>query len=477
MSRDERLIQLVREHSNLTDEDVAILLEVSHTLKYISALEKADAFIDIQSRRDKLAIVVAQHSPPESGFHDYCIIGDVMWRADEPGVYRTLEVGIPTRELKAIAHERDGEVVVKQNISPITNTEGKVIGALIVEKRRQQSRDKFYTSQWSYYQTVGLNNPSSEELQSIAESIGDAVIIFDKDGTCTYANGQAQKLFRGLGYQDDLVGLAFENISFSRYTFTDLKNNPESVREHNEIKIGSYNLKLTCNSIYNNDRFRGALLVIRDRTEEKHKETQLILKSVAIDEIHHRVKNNLQTIISLIGLQANRSDSEEVKTFSHDIISRIYSISMTHEILARKGVDSVEIKELLSKMLDSSVNYIVPQHLDLNFEITGDEILLASSLATTIAIVVNELIQNSIKHAFIDRDKGRVEITVAKGRDEACITINDNGVGFGEEQKNSSLGLKLVRSLVKEKLKGDIEFITGDDGTFATFTFITNKSE
>ena len=214
-------------------------------------------------------------------------------------------------------------------------------------------------------------------------------------------------------------------------------------------------------------------LVERLKDEIKNKETELVLKSKAIAEIHHRVKNNLQTIISLIALQSNRIDNPQIKSFSKDISSRIHSISLTHEILAHNGIDSIDIKDMLGKLINSSRSYIVPEELDLHMEVSGDEISLQSDTAMTIAMVINELIQNCIKHAFINRKKGRISIIIEKGENYSGITVTDNGSGFNENSSNSSsMGLKLVKSLVNDKLKGDIEMMSDSFGTKAHFTFI-----
>lgn len=467
---DEELLTLVKKLTRLAPADTDILLEVSHSLPFISSLDGGDAYIDILTKDNRLAVVVAQYSPPDGNFYNHSIVGDIMWRKNEPGVYRTMEIGIPTRELKAIVSDKN--IVVRQNVTAITNKVGAVIGALIVERKLRDPLAILAGKKPTEHAADTVN--SSKELQRIAEHMNDAVILFDMQGICIYANSHAEHLFQGLEYKDDLVGLPFENLSFGAYTFHDLTGRRHT--EHTEIKIGSYNLNVTCNTMWDEEKLSGVILVIKDTTEIRNKETELILKSTVIDEIHHRVKNNLQTIVSLIGLQSNRTHSEDVKAFSRDIISRIYSIGLTHEILAHKGVDSIDIKDMLRRMLCSSMNYIIPETLDLKIEITGDEMSLRSDTATTIAMVVNELIQNSIKHAFIGRTKGRVSLQITKGPIYAGIVITDDGIGFQKNGTGSSMGLKLVKSLVHDKLKGELTITSLGSGTQTHFTFICNKN-
>jgi two-component sensor histidine kinase len=109
-------------------------------------------------------------------------------------------------------------------------------------------------------------------------------------------------------------------------------------------------------------------------------------------------------------------------------------------------------------------------------EISGDEISLESDTATTIALVVNELIQNSIKHAFKNRDKGKISVAIEKGVVYSIITIADDGVGFTEPVDHNRLGLKLVRSLLKDKLKGEMDLSSSDRGTKIHLTFINSNN-
>lgn len=467
IDKNKQLVELVKKLTNLSDDDINVLLEVSHVLPFLSQLEGCDAYIDVMTKDNHLAVVVAQHSPPEGNFYNYNIVGDIMWRKNEPGVYRTLELGVPSRELKAVVYNE--KIIVRQSVSAITNSDNEILGALIVEQNIQGGNSAVSqeeTQQQEFFEAIY----SEKEIQNIAEHMNDAMIRFNQKGVSIYANPKAKKLFLNLYYKDDIVGMSFENLAFGRYTFQDVTGKGQI--EHTEIKIGQYYLNVRYISIWDESDFEGVILIIRDTTDIKSAEKELILKSTVIEEIHHRVKNNLQTIVSLIGLQANRTRSRQVKQFANNIISRIHSISITHEILAHNGVDSIDIKEMLSKMLISSKNYIVPDELNLDIQLTGDSMTLRSSTATTIAMVVNELIQNCIKHAFIKQKTGRILIKIEKGEIFSKITITDDGVGIQEAHHSGSMGLRLVYSLVKDKLKGSMEFRECSPGTEVCFTFI-----
>ena len=217
---------------------------------------------------------------------------------------------------------------------------------------------------------------------------------------------------------------------------------------------------------------KNVVLFIKDITEIKIKEKELILKSVAIKEIHHRVKNNLQTIASLLRIQARKTDDKAVKAAFSDSINRILSISVTHELLAQNGLDELEIKEVINKILKNSVRENLEGHLKLKIDVIGDNFEINSDKATTIALIVNELVENCIKHAFKGRSRGHITIRVKSGEMKSRIFISDDGIGMDEKDfEKGSIGLQIVKSLVKEKLYGNLDIKTGSKGTEISFGF------
>ena len=464
---DLKLIELAETLTDLEQDDICILLEVSHSLPFIANLEGGDTYIDILTKDSYLA-VVAQYRHPEYDLYKRCIVGELMNREDEPGVYRALALGIPSRGLKAtiIADER---IPVRHYVSPILNKKEKIIGVLAVERDIQE--DGFAENgsfKERYPDEAGY---SEKEFQNIAEYMNDAVSLFDAQGICVYANIQAKQLFARMGYKDKLEGLDFDNMTVVRCQFDSLAQNRKV--EYNEVKTAQYHFIVTYSTIWRGDMFDGVVMTIKDTTELHNKETELVLKSKAINEIHHRVKNNLQMIISLIGLDARRSDSGQVKEFARDIIGRIQSISLAHDILSHNGVDSIELKE----MLDSLLKAVVPVGIKPGVEVIGDKICLQSSIATVIALVVNELVVNCVKHAFTDKQQGHVVVSVKTGEIYSSITVADDGVGFVQNESSSSesqgrsQGLGLVKVLVESRLKGVLKITDLDPGTKVYFSF------
>lgn len=202
-------------------------------------------------------------------------------------------------------------------------------------------------------------------------------------------------------------------------------------------------------------------------------EKQQLIQSIVIQEIHHRVKNNLQVISSLLRLQMRRSSSEEAAEVFRDSVSRISSMAMVHDYLAQNGIEQADVKfvmEQIAALLISSSS-IPGQHISV--AVQGESLFLPSDKATSVVLVVNELVQNSIKHAFRSRDEGKIEICVNCRKQMVTITVMDDGCGMEEavSSKRSSLGLQLVDMLVEEKLQGVLSFFHSTRGTKVSITF------
>ncbi len=465
---DNKLIEIVKKLTRLEKEDIRTLLEVSHTLPYISALEDGDAYIDILTEENNLAVVVAQHRNPKWDFYKRDIVGEIMWRSNEPAVYRALETGVTSRGLRAIIAK--GKLAIRQNVSAITNTGGEVIGCIIVER---DFEDKDCVELYSDIKQFDAELYSGIELQNIGEYTNDAIIVFDMQGICTYANSKASLLFPHI--DNSLAGFTFDDMGCSDKAFSELIKTAKT--EYSEVKLKGHNYIITYNKICESEELQGIALVVKDITDLREKENELAIKSVVVNEIHHRVKNNLQMIISLIGLRANQSESREVKEFSNEITNRIRNITVTHDVLAQTSIDDAGLKVTLDRVMKNFKTYILSDELDLQIDVKGDEIYLKPDSMTVVIMIVAELMQNCIKHAFSNVKTGHITALIKKGDPFSTIRIRDDGVGFNDTVKDvtgSSMGLKLVNSLIKDKLHGTLNIIHLDVGTEIVFTFVND---
>ncbi|SKC37919.1 sensor histidine kinase [Maledivibacter halophilus] len=466
------IYELCKIHTYLSDRDIEKLEKIAQNLQLIADLLEADIFIDCMTKDPNAAIVVAEAKPFDyPSMYQHSVVGEFAFRKNEPAALRTLEIGMPTRDLRAITQENKS---VKQSVVPIKNDFGDVIGVLIAEiditKSIKEKKNMELLTETTEQLTKALLT-FIDNQNPIHYHITDGIIIFNSNGLSTYANPVAQSLYKKLGYIDNLIGIRFNNLVLDGKTFEEIKS--KRFISSSEVTIGELTLQVKYSIMkQRNIDIVGIIVVIRDISEVKAKEKELILKSVAIREIHHRVKNNLQTIASLLRLQSRRIDNETVKIAFGESISRILSIAVTHEILAQKGLDDVDIKTILSRIKNSVIDYSLLKSKNIKIEISGDKLKIDSDRATSIALVVNELLQNSLKYAFVGKEEGLIEIKIQRGSMYSNIAIIDNGVGFDmKTARPGSLGFNIVKSIVKDKLQGQINIDSSYNGTKIIFDF------
>jgi two-component sensor histidine kinase len=464
---------LCRANTDLSEEDIEILEGIEKNLSMISKLAGEVVFIDCLTRDADTAIVVAEAKPSNySALYKNSVIGMLALRKNEPAVLRTLEIGLETTDLKAITQEN---IMVKQNTVPIKNESGKVIGVLIMEKDITEdvskSRNMEILSETTEQLAQTLINLKDGEGESTVDYnlINDAIVIFDEWGRSIYANYSAEELYRKLGYKDKIVGMKFDNLVLSETKFLAIVKTGKA--EVFETNVGRLCLQAKYAVTKRNNNCT-VIMLIKDITDIKQKEKELILKSVAIREIHHRVKNNLQTIASILRLQSRRINSIEAKKSFQESISRVLSIAAVHEVLAQNGIEDIDIKNILAKIKDIAIRTGIQYSKNIKVELLGDSFNVNSDKATSIAIVLNELLENSIKHAFNKVEEGNIQIIIEKGIMYSSISVIDTGSGFDLSlKKNESLGLNIVNSIVKDKLNGNLNIESNEWGTNAIFYF------
>lgn len=461
-----RIQELCREYTDLTDEEIQVIEMMAGTLQPLANLEAADIFVDCPCREGD-AIVVAEAKPEEvpSAYRN-SVVGMLAKAENEPAVARTFRLGIATRYMKARTQEDNFTI---QSVEPIKYN-ARVIGVLIREKRITEETEE--PAKEDSYQAVETPlNHMLNENEWLMESIDEGFMLVDSQGYVTFRNMYAQGLFQKLGYVSDILGQKYKNICL-----TEWEEVQDEVERIHEVRCGNYYLRIRQIPL-KKDRIRLAV-IIRDITWNREQEKNLILKSVAVKELHHRVKNNLQTIASLLRLQARRSESEETRHVLNESISRILSISATHQLLSQSGDDEVSLMEVLGTVRSNAVQPFIRPGFRLDVRLTGEDVTVDSEIAGSVALTVNELLQNSMKYAFGEREEGVVEILLEKGKAYSTLTVRDDGIGFDVDRiREGSLGLSIVKSLVQDKLHGKLRIRSGASGTNVSFDFINRTAD
>lgn len=194
---------------------------------------------------------------------------------------------------------------------------------------------------------------------------------------------------------------------------------------------------------------------------------------LAMREIHHRVKNNLQRVASMLGLQARNTTLPDVRRTFEENISRILSMASVYEKLAldESGV-SVPLLPTLRQIGNTIIHCFRGGVCEVSLRVEGENLPIDSEKAAYISLVVNELAMNAIKHAFPGRRTGEITVFVKRGNEFSTITVADNGTGFPEQlERRETLGTTLTHTIVKQKLGGTMERESWDGGSSVTFSF------
>ncbi|MEV7808336.1 PAS domain-containing sensor histidine kinase [Microbispora sp. NPDC088329] len=313
--------------------------------------------------------------------------------------------------------------------------------------------------------------PFAEEEPILVRSprVGDGLLRLDKAGRVTYASPNALSAYRRLGLHADLVGADLGK------TTADLCYSDEPINEdlmvvasgraprETEVENGGTVVQLRAIPLIVAGGRIGALVLIRDVTELRRRERELLTKDATIREIHHRVKNNLQTVAALLRLQARRLNNPEGQEALNEAVRRVGSIAIVHEILAQMPEEMVEFDDIADRVIAMTAEVALAQVM---IKRVGSFGVLPAAVATPIAMVLTELLQNAVEHGFA-HCSGNVQVVVSRTADRLEITVADDGRGLPEDfdlDATGSLGLQIVRTLVVGELSGRLGVATREGG-------------
>jgi HisJ family histidinol phosphate phosphatase len=332
----------------------------------------------------------------------------------------------------------------------------------------------------------GLFPFASDEAAVTEESprVGDGVVVLDEGGRVSYGSPNAINALHRMGVFSNVDGMRFgelgvDETAVQRAFVTRLPVIEEVERRPDVIVL------VRCIPLLSMGELTGAVVLLRDVTDLRRRDRLLVSKDATIREIHHRVKNNLQTISSLLRLQGRRLPPGEGRTALRESERRIRSIAIVHEILSREAGDQVPFDEIVRSLVRMTEDAVVSGR-PVKLCVAGDAGDLSADLATPLAVVLAELLQNAIEHAFeggepadradgepgADGDRaadgaGRVDLMLENDGQSLLVQVRDNGQGLPDGfsiDNTTSLGLSIVRDLVRSQLSGNI-VMRRDGGT------------
>jgi two-component sensor histidine kinase len=369
-----------------------------------------------------------------------------------------------------------------QELFPV-QADGRVIGVLsaetnVLEYERMRRKEPVLRRVLTTIRQTVLEGhlQGGDRLGRLGEH--DGLLVVDADGQIRYISTVAENQYRRLGYSESLLHSQLSELDTNEYICFKAMDQDvcleQRIAEQDQIWIKRVvPLPPVPNTGWRR-HFRhadaqpgGALVAIQDITDEVRKEQELKIKSAMIQEIHHRVKNNLQTIASLLRLQSRRS-SPEVAEQLRQSVNRILSISVVHEFLSHDEDSVINIHEVCYRILTEVTQGILDPEKNITLSLEGGNCYLATQQATSCALIVNELLQNAVEHGYEHRGEGTIQVRFRETQDSMLIEVCDDGDGLPPDfdlHGRSSLGLQIVQALVHDDLKGRFELVNGEGVT------------
>ncbi len=293
--------------------------------------------------------------------------------------------------------------------------------------------------------------------------VGDGMLRIDRSGTVTFASPNAQSAMRAMGLSTPLVGAQIARV-VGRIVHRPASADQAMVSIASGAQPGILEVEarggtLSLRSIPF-DPPHGALLLVRDVSELRQTERALLTKEATIREVHHRVKNNLQTVASLLRLQARRMPTDESRRALLDAVARVTTIAYVHETLSHEAGDDVDFDEVCGRLLDLARDTAATMPASSTLVQEGKFGVLPAAVATPLAMALSELLLNAAEHSRAST----ISVVAERLGDVVTVWVCDDGIGF-EPGQGTGLGLQIVRTLVAEQLQGTMEWEDARKGT------------
>ena len=312
--------------------------------------------------------------------------------------------------------------------------------------------------------------PVEEVGSSESPRVGDGALLLDEGRRVAYSSPNAINALHRMGIHSNAEGMRLDELDADESAVKQAFEAALPVTAELE-RPGEVIVVLRCIPLLDDGRVTGALLLLRDVSDLRRRDRLLLSKDTTIREIHHRVKNNLQTISSLLRLQARRVEPGAGRLALEEAERRIRSIALVHEVLSRDVGSQVAFNEILHWLVRMASEGLPSPDRPVRFDVVGDSGELAAEVATPLAVVLTELLQNAVEHAFPEDDPHPADASVVIELENdgllLHVRVRDNGVGLApgfSVDSTESLGLSIVRNLVTTQMGGTIE-MHSDDGT------------
>jgi two-component sensor histidine kinase len=469
------LVELARKHTLLDNDDQAHLQRLVATWGLLADLSFGDLLLFAPLSDDETHFVILGQSRPTTAqtVHSDDLVGKLCTPDEVTLVSETFRTGNDTTTESIV---RDGSITASLHCVPVRH-DGTIIAVLTQETplrldRQPGQLEQMYSETFDLLLNMVRDGAFPFPTDAIADEaprVGDGTLILDADQRVRFASPNAMNALHRMGINAKVDGLRLADLGVPERVvisaMTSRLPTIEEIEPSPDVIVRVHAIPLL-----RDDSVAGGLVLVRDVSDLRRRDRLLLSKDQAIKEVHHRVKNNLQTISALLRLQARRMGSPDARAALDEAERRIRSIAVVHEVLSRDPGDQVGFDEILETIVRMAEEGLTsPEHI-IEFEIEGDAGKVPAEVATPLAVIITELLQNAVEHAFPEtlaspdgvegRFHGRVLIELNNDGERLYVRVEDNGMGLPEGfslSQPTSLGLSIVRDLVRSQLCGTID--------------------
>lgn len=470
--------EIVKQHTDLEEDEIVHIQKLLRVWNILADLSFADLVMVVPVKGDKKQrrFIVAANVRPTTGttLYQSDLTGVVLHIEDRPLLERSWTKGdVIEGASTTIGRGQD----IRVETVPVTY-KGRPIAVMRREYdqtvvRKNSSLERAYINAFERFAHMiadGTFPYSSEMVEpEDAPRIGDGVLLLSPDYVIQFASPNAISNLHRLGIHTAAVGARLSQFGFDETPLSMAVRANNAVTE--EIERGDVAVLMRVFPFLNVDRPEGVMLMMRDVTEVRRRDRLLLSKEATIREVHHRVKNNLQTIAALLRLQGRRLESEEAKAALGESERRIRSIAIVHETLAQEASDFVHFADVIVPLVAVVQEATTSEDMMIEFDVKGDAGMLPGDIATPLAIILNELMQNAVDHAFgVDAKgtkKGTVSVQLERSDKGLDVTVTDDGIGLPDDfdlEASQGLGTSIMKTLITSELGGTIHMANGDNG-------------
>jgi two-component system, sensor histidine kinase PdtaS len=466
------LAELAASRTRLDDASIDHLLRLTASWSLLSDLSFSDlllmAKVDDETRDDEHFVVLGQMRPNNRAtLIEEDLLGTVHPSQHWPLVRQSFDSGALVEGELELDHV-DGFVPVW--CVPVRH-HGEVIAIMVRLQGPLRGSASLYEGQYLsvFERLCAMVSESSFPYREEAVAgpglprVGDGVILIDALGQVEFATPNAVNALHRLGVYTSAEGHTFDDLGVKARAIS--RSLDFGIPTLEEIDVG-HDVAILVHGVplIADQKVTGVLTIVRDVSDIRHLNRVVLNKEAAVREVHHRVKNNLQTISSLLQLQARRSEEIETKNALREAERRVRSIAVVHEVLSREPGEDVVFDEIVRSLVLLVEDTVLALH-PVEIVVNGELGVLSTDLATPLAVALAELLTNAVEHAFTefggaDNDHvGVVTLNLYQENGQAIAEIRDNGRGLREDfslEVPTSLGLSIVRDLIRAQLYGEI---------------------